>query len=276
MPVKQSMEKELLDALEKLTEEINRILPDLLVGFYVFGHATWEDFNHTISDVNCIAITKKEVTEQETKLLEASHRIHYKQHRKYSLSAAYLWKDDLGKSAEAIPSFPYFSLGTRQSESLFELNDLTWWQLKNNSITISGMEAKELGFEITKERLIDYAHENMRGFQKDWLKDLNKWWTGKYWGFIYSDALFEWTIAGVARQYYILKNKSVTSMKGGLEYCLKNCPSEFHNVLKEAIRIRKKEEGTIYPSKWLRRKEGLAFVIYLIDESDRPVENFYL
>ena len=31
------------------------------------------------------------------------------------------------------------------------------------------------------------------------------------------------------------------------------------NILKEVIRIRRGEKGTIYPSKWFRRKEGLEF-----------------
>ncbi|MDA7625765.1 hypothetical protein N8684_00745 [bacterium] len=262
--------------LNELIEEISRLLPDLMEAFYAYGSIKWEDFNPERSDLNCIIISSNKPDEQQTKMLESIHRLIYKRHKYPFTYTIYLTWDDLGKSKEAIGQFLYFFAGKLQSKELCGLNALTWWQLKQNSITLLGKEAKALNFDIKENEIIDFAYANMHNDQKDLVGNCSSFWSWYYWVFIYSDKFFEWSISEFTRQYYILKNKDVPSMHQSMKYCLESCPPHFQNILKEVIRIRRGEKGTIYPSKWFRRKEGLEFMNYIINECDRPVENFYL
>ncbi len=261
--------------LELYQNEVDQKIPGFLEGLYLYGSLTLGDFHPKKSDIDFITVSSQRINNLQFQELRKIHKKIQRKYRKPNLNGIYLTWEDLGKTKEAIPAIPYFFQGKLHRAGHFEINPVTWWQLKNHAISLVGRPPENMDFEVDSYLLVDYIHENMHSYWADWVKTHSIWWSYKSWLLVIFPRLVEWGVLGLSRQYFTLKTHQIASKLEAGEYCLKNFPGEFKNILKEAIRIRKGKSGAIYPSAWLRYKETMDYMNYIIKECDRPVENFY-
>lgn len=81
------------------------------------------------------------------------------------------------------------------------------------------------------------------------------------------DKEIEWTVLGLLRQFYTLREKEIISKQGAGEYSLKHLPEEWHPIIQDAINIRKGEEDRLYAGKLERIEESIKLSKYLINQS---------
>ncbi len=74
----------------------------------------------------------------------------------------------------------------------------------------------------------------------------------------------EWSVLGLLRQFYTLKEHDIISKLGAGEYALLHLPIEWHPIIKEAINIRKGNKEKIFTSDKERIEMTIRFSQYII------------
>ena len=83
-----------------------------------------------------------------------------------------------------------------------------------------------------------------------------------------SDWGIQWTVLGILRQFYTIReNKIITKRRAG-EYALSVVPERWHRLINEALRIRTKATGALYPLGLTRMADAVHFLNYIIQISN--------
>jgi len=73
--------------------------------------------------------------------------------------------------------------------------------------------------------------------------------------------------------YFTMMEGDITSKGKAVEYGLTCLPEPTHKILKEALQIRKCEKGKMYNSRFVRRKDMIDYMDYLVEViNDMPIE----
>lgn len=83
--------------LEDLLFQIKEILGERLVGFYLWGSLVWGDFDYGISDIDLLAATKTDLTEDEANHLKIMHEEFVEKYKEWNdrIEIAYMSLDAL-------------------------------------------------------------------------------------------------------------------------------------------------------------------------------------
>lgn len=78
----------------------------------------------------------------------------------------------------------------------------------------------------------------------------------------------EWGVLGVTRLHYTLTTGQVTSKHGAGVYAMETFPSQWHRIIREALRIRERRSGaSLYRNQLHRRRDTRDFVSMIIDSA---------
>lgn len=234
-------------------------LPGFIRGFYLHGSIALGAFDPRVSDVDFVAILSRRATGADFDHLRAIHNAVAQASPQPQLEGIYVQPDDLGKSADDVTPYPYHH-DKRVDVGHFELNPVTWWLLKHQAITVRGVPAAALSFEINHDALINYVHDNLNTYWRQWISK------PRYISSLMTDAAVEWTVLGVLRLYYTMQTGAITSKIGAGEYALKQLPEKWQPIVLEAIRIREDKPGSLYQSAWLRAVDAFRFLRYVIQK----------
>ncbi|MBC5638796.1 DUF4111 domain-containing protein [Ornithinibacillus sp. BX22] len=155
----------------------------------------------------------------------------------------------------------------------FNFNPVTWWMLKNNGINILGPDPKDFEFDIQPQQLVSYVLKNMNAYWANRIKtaensinDLVAMPTNQI------DYEIEWTVLGLLRQFFTLKEYDIVSKLDAGEYGLTQIPYEWHSIIEEAMNIRKGIKASIFRSDWERIDKTIRFSKYLITHCNKMIE----
>jgi hypothetical protein len=87
------------------------------------------------------------------------------------------------------------------------------------------------------------------------------------------DNAVEWCTLGMLRQLYTIKEHNITSKIGAGEYGLKILPERLHELIREAIAIKRRERMPIYSSQVIRLKDLIELLRFIHTECNRQFEN---
>jgi hypothetical protein len=247
------------DLLNEYIDLVNEYMPNQLEGLYLHGSLALDAFVEGSSDLDFIAVTQSGLTESELKKAKEIHRILADKYLFPEMDGVYLTQNDLGTLCECF----YYNNGIMNYGHF--LNPVTWWLLKKNGIVIYGDVPV---IEINANDLVSYTYENM-----------NTYWANRIQSYEESideltqtadsaiDKEVEWTVLGILRQFYTLREKDIISKQGAGEYSLKHLPEKWHPIIVDAINIRRGEENRHYTSKRDRIEETIKLSKYLISQS---------
>ncbi|KON87748.1 hypothetical protein AF332_13510 [Sporosarcina globispora] len=247
------------DLLNEYIDLVNVYIPNQLTALYLHGSIALDAFVEGSSDIDFIAVTQSGLTELELKKAEEIHRIIADKNQFPEMDGVYLTQNDLGTLCECF----FYNNGTMNFGHF--LNPVTWWLLKKKGIVIYGAVPV---IEINDNDLVSYTYENM-----------NTYWANRIQTFEESidemtqiadseiDKEVEWTVLGILRQYYTLREKDIISKQGAGEYSLKHLPEKWHPIIVDAINIRRGEENRQYTRKHDRIEETIKLSKYLISQS---------
>jgi hypothetical protein len=244
--------------LDSYVASSDKLLPGLIRAFYVVGSIALDGFSELFSDVDFVAVLNRKASPQDIASLKAIHRSIKQQFPEPKLSGSYLQPDDLGHFANEIARHPYYHDGRFHKEGCFEINSVTWWILKNRGVAVLGADPTDLPFTVDWNLLVSWMRENLNSYWMSWTKRLD--------GFLVmlSDWGIQWTILGVSRQYYTLRENSITTKIGAAAYALTCVPARWHPLIREAIEIREGHEGSHYSSRFSRMIDSVKFLKYVI------------
>jgi hypothetical protein len=262
----------------------NEHLPETIEGLYLHGSIALNAYVEDSSDIDFITLTKRRLTEEDSEALAYIHTTIANKYKKPEMDGVYALQEDIGKLYNGInPShkYPYYNDGELSFGDYFNFNPITWWVLKRKGINIFGPELKDFQFEIQPQDLSSYVLENMNTY---WAKrtqmaetsinDLVKLPTDKL------DFEIEWTVLGLLRQFYTIKEYDIVSKLDAGDYGLTHIPVVWHDIIKEAMNIRKGVKEKIFSSETERMDCTLRFSKFLIKycntigEKQGDVSNF--
>lgn len=254
--------------LDEYTTLFHAGLPNTLEGFYLQGSIALDAYVEDSSDLDFIAIINRRLSVEEVEILTEIHSAIASNYPKPEMDGVYMMWKDIGILEADDNNYPYYNGGQLSYGAYF--NAITWWILKKRGISIIGPQPTVLNFEIDPQHLVEYVVENM-----------NTYWVGQVEKIEYAmeymlqlpateiNEGIEWTILGLLRQYYTLKEHGIISKLGAGEYALLHMPEEWHPIIQEAIDIRKGVDRERFASDRERMDATLKISKYMIDYCNR-------
>lgn len=254
--------KPLLDEYLALLEEK---LPGLVGGFYLQGSLALDAFNVRLSDIDFIAFLNRDWTTRDLAELKAIHDTLHQKYRCWPIEGLFLeWPSQTDPEMVVLPYLNQH-IGKITLDSFFELNDVTWWLLKNKGITLKGPEAQSLGYTVDWQALLAGMHHNQNTYWANYTRKPDRI------ARLLSDWGIEWAVLGSLRQLYTFRENDITSKSGAGRYALKNLPPKWHPIVQEALNLREQPGApSLYRSKILRAFQAVRFLRFVRKECNRP------
>lgn len=251
------------NVLNDYIDLFHQLLPNTLEGLYIQGSIALNAYVNDSSDIDFIAIINHRMSEREVGVLSEIHGMIASNYQKPEMDGVYIMWEDIGKLDADDNKYPYYNGGTLSYGAYF--NSISWWILKTSGISIIGPEPTALGIEVDPQRLLSYVSENMNTYWAQRIRNIEssieqlpQLTTEEI------DLEIEWSVLGLLRQYYTLKEHSVISKLGAGEYALLHMPVEWHQIIKEAINVRKGVGVEKFTSDQERIDMALRFSKYII------------
>ncbi|MCU9614837.1 DUF4111 domain-containing protein [Caldibacillus lycopersici] len=188
-----------------------------------------------------------------------------------------MW-DDFGKLFNKETNDPdkyvIFNNGKLTFGEYYNFNPVTWWIMKQSGISLIGPNPKNIAFSIEPQQLRAYVHENMNSYWANRMIAVEK----------HMEELvdlpiehlneeIEWTVLGLLRQFYTLKESAIISKLDAGSYGLQHLPQEWHPIIKEAMDIREGKQARDNRSFRERILSLLTFANYLINYCNNSKAN---
>jgi len=231
-------------------------LRDHFYGIYIYGSIALGAFEEMESDIDIIALTEGEWTEQELGLLAHIHKRFVKEYELGKrLEPMYIPLRDIGKYNADIAPYPYASDGKFYAAGHFDLNAVTWWTIQHKGLCLLGPECAVLPLEVAWEEVLGAMRYN-----------LNTYWASKAKKpYLFLSDL--WVMAAVATLCRILtaiEEGEIVSKSASLIRWRDRLPTRWHALIDEAWRIRQHlNTQSLYRSRNERKRETLAFIEYV-------------
>ncbi|WP_233434987.1 aminoglycoside adenylyltransferase domain-containing protein [Mesobacillus jeotgali] len=264
MEIPMIVEKVLKDYINLFNEH----LPETIEGLYIHGSIALNAYDDESSDIDFITLTNRRLTEEDSEALSNIHKTIANKYKKPEMDGVYAIREDIGKLNNT-GKYQYYNNGNLLFGDYFNFNPITWWLLKGKGLRILGPEIEDFQFEIQPLELASYVLENM-----------NSYWTNRIQ--IAENAIdhlvklpteeidfeIEWTVLGLLRQFYTTKELDIVSKTEAGEYGLKQLPVEWHEIIQEAMNIRKGVKAEIFSSELERLESTIRFSKYIINHSN--------
>ncbi|MFD2444232.1 aminoglycoside adenylyltransferase domain-containing protein [Bacillus sp. CGMCC 1.16607] len=242
-------------------------LPNALEGLYLHGSIALNAYEGESSDIDFIAVTNRRLTEYDFENLSIIHKkieIKYKS----EMDGVYILWDDIGKlhSINSVEHFLFYNDNELSYGPYFNFNPITWFLLKNKGINVLGPMPSTFQYSDKSLDIVSYVKENMNTY---WASRIT-WIENSYEELIklpssQIEVEIEWSVLGILRQFYTLKENEIISKINAGEYGLLHTTAESHNIIKEAILIRKGEKKTLFHSNEERIQSFIRFSKNLIE-----------
>lgn len=255
----------------------NEHLPGTIEGLYLHGSIALDAYVDDSSDIDFITLTNRRLTAGDAEGLSYIHRTLENKYKKPDMDGVYVLREDMGKRCKSRDDhieYPYFNNGQLEFGDYFNFNPITWWVLKSRGIKILGPEIKDFNIDTHSQALSSYVVENMNAY---WINRIHM--AEKSIDHLVQlpssqiDFEIEWTVLGLLRQFYTIKENDIVSKLAAGEYGLMELPVEWHNIIKEAMNIRSGKKENLFDSERDRLDNAMRFSKYLIQLCNKIVGN---
>lgn len=159
-----------------------------------------------------------------------------------------------------------------------DVNPITWWILKYYGIKMYG-STQPLNYEIEIRTLVSYVIENLNSYWINWIHQLEN-----QLAFInlfdtenvtkHLNEAVEWCTLGMLRQLYTLKEHDIKSKVEAGYYGIKIMPQQWHELIYEAINIKRLIPERFYHSNEKRLTDLVALLRYIHLEANRVFDEW--
>ena len=225
---------------------LHEALPGFLEGLYLQGSLALSAFTPGLSDVDFVAVTSRRATANDVAVLEVVHREVMRRFPTPLLEGSYLQWADLGRLQDAMPPHPHIHDGVLHSSGYHDISQVTWWIVKHRGIVLRGPPVEQLGITVDLSAMLAEVRQNMNTYWRRFTTHPPRivW--------LLTDYGIQWTVLGVLRQYYTLREHAITSKVEAGRYGLSTLPDRWHALIDEAISIREGSRSSGYRSRIAR------------------------
>jgi len=179
--------------MKQVPEKVNNVLhiyfnlldsklPNFLEAYYLYGSTSLEEFYDGYSDIDFIAVVKRNMTEGDVTFLKQIHSVMQKKFPKTILDGRYVTLDVIETVDACENVCPRFNEGKFHGYEKFDRNSIDAYQLKKYGITIKGKSIENLDYNVNWNILIDNMRGNLNTYWVKWIKDCRQFFSIKYIG----------------------------------------------------------------------------------------------
>ena len=242
-------------------------------GIYITGSLALDDFFPDKSDIDFIVICKKFPDIATVSQLKKIHKAIARENPKPELNGSYVSYRSI-KTTSPQETMSWNLYKGRWNYGSFEMGPITIKELSDHAVTVYGPKAEDLGLSMDDISLRNFVYQNLNSYWQGWVNRHGAVAKRKIY-LLLLPQLTEWSLLGVARQFYTLRTGKITSKSAAGKYLLEYLPENFHTIMREAIDIRQLgkhqpvfKSYTVRPS--LRRlHRTLDCVNYIIRQANK-------
>lgn len=245
-------------AVRIFTGLLQRHVPGLVSGLHMVGSAVLGDFRPGRSDLDFVASLSRPASDADVEALVIVHRLYASDPTLAPLDGIWVTEADLTAGPDATPD----GLTTRGNEVLAvargNRNPVTWLMLSDHSLSVLGaLDRSRIWHDPA--RLASWTRENAETYWARWLARSSSLLSRRGLALL-GDAAIESGVLGVSRLHRTLAKGGIVSKLAAGEHALGAFGPRWHRIVKEALRIRRRERGRLFRNPFLRRREALAFI----------------
>ncbi len=264
------------DILEIFKNALRQEIDENVIGIYIVGSYALGDFNDNLSDIDFVVILRRQLSTTEMKALAMVHSTIEKRTLQPNLNGIYILESDIGKERTAIEMITFFHEGSLKRVSnpnaFYEINPITWAELKLYGITLYGPDCKDLSIKVDWHAIHQYLYQNINTYWVSWLKGSKNPLHPYFYITLFRRSENAWCVSGVARQLFTLRENSVSSKRKACQYLLEDAPEKFKPILKDTIAFR---TGKSSRNSWLQKREMQDFLEFCIDSFNKEFTEKY-
>jgi hypothetical protein len=237
---------------------LTRHLPDFLRSLSLVGSAVDGDYRAGRSDLDFVAVMNRAAREDELEGLTIVHRLYAADLTLPKLDGIWVTPVELAAGPDEATSGPSTEDGVFLADARGNRNPVSWFTLYNQGRTILG-ELDRAGIWRDPVRLASWTRENVEAYWAHWHQQSARVLSRRGLAMLGGEAPM-WGVLGISRLHFTLATGEIASKSAAGEHALKTFELRWHRIIKESIRIRRGEPGTLYSNPLARRRDALDFV----------------
>lgn len=215
------------DLLQALTAHLPIILGKNIVGLYLYGSLTQRAFNPKRSDIDCIVVTERELSDVQFKKLDAwLANIAESNQWVARLQMLFLIKDEV-LTMNSVACLYQFGILKRSGS---DGNPIIWMNVLKSGVVLFGPRPKSFVPAITPEilfqalkREVGYLREEISGKPESEWRDVPSY--------------RAYAVLTLCRILYSFRNGTIVSKKRAVKWAIKELPEEWHEIILQALKI---------------------------------------
>lgn len=149
--------------LQELLADIQRVLGENLIGFYVYGSLVWGDFDPSISDIDTLAALDRDLTDAEGEAVARMHAAFAERHPAWDhrLEVQYMarrglqmFRTETHRMGNISPGEPFHII---DADRAWLMN---WYFVRTYGVTLYGEPPQTLIAPISEQEFIDTIREH--------------------------------------------------------------------------------------------------------------------
>jgi hypothetical protein len=239
-------------------------LPECIDGFYLTGSLALDDYRSGHSDIDFVAVTHIPLTPFELRKLDQLHREFRRTASGPELDGVYVTWHELQTSPVGL-SAPYCRDGRFFFNSGFAANPVTWLTLHRYPISVRGPMQPEVAHDEMLLRV--WCCQNLQSYWKEWMHAART--NVVRCLFSLSRQAMVWGVLGVTRLHATIRTGDILSKSAAGRYALETFPLHWLPIAREALEARCGGSSLVYRNPFVRRRDVLAFMEYVISDAAR-------
>jgi aminoglycoside adenylyltransferase-like protein len=261
MSLPKNIPKDLSDLLQAMAADFPAILRKNLVGMYVWGSLTYDAFNETCSDVDCIVVTQRDLDDREFSELEewfkkmgGHNRWVQRIDMRFVIDGEFL-----DKTSRCCGFYHYSGKLVRTGS---DGNPIIWMNIGQSGITLWGKDAKLAAPQVSDQCLNDALLLELN-YLKEGLASRTGDRSDK--AFVYN----AYAVLTACRILYSAYHRALVSKDRAYSWAMETVPPVWRAVIRAAKENRLRNRGSTTPQ--LERDAG-SFLEFVTGEVKREIK----
>jgi len=242
---------------------LEELLPSKFYGLYLYNSVAMGNFEPQYSDVDFVVILKSKLSNEEILKLKILHENFGRKHKfGAKLDGMYLQYGMLGKLNNDIEKYPYVKDASLCEAGYFDINNVTWWSLKEYEMAIDSPSIKDELLDINFNDVIQTMKYNLNEY---WLSKLETT------EIFEQDMWVEFAVVTLSRIVYTLQDGEIKSKSQSCSYIANEYP-EWLDVIQEALAIRNLKPQSVISDIYVRKDRTVNFINKMIQYGNMLID----
>lgn len=220
-----SFTPQIQEFLDAVTAGLRQVLNKNLFGIYIYGSLSYNAFDSLRSDIDCVVVTNNRLNDSDYASLEKLFsNFLLNQPLAKKLEMPFIPLGDLFFNGGHIKETPQFAEATFIKNRLTDGNNpITWFNIRNNGITLFGPKPKEFIPKISNSVINDALDEELK-----YIKEHNE--------LLDNESDKTYVVLTLCRILYTFYLKDLPSKKDAANWAINNTSEVFHHLIKTALK----------------------------------------